>query len=285
MIKLKPKKQKYVAQFKPRLIKGTPLNNSVPIEKRTTADLEKLTNKLIRETNREILKLFRKKENKEFIQSTMDASLTSQARVLMNLLSSKFSKLFNDEGMTISKRMVSRSDKHSKSITKESIKALSGGTVIDSSKLSKETREILKASVNQSVDYIRSIQSEYLTKVKGSVYRSISGGRGLQDLVPDLQKISGQTKRRSKLIALDQVRKTQAALNRSRMKQNGVTKFIWNHSFSGKEPRQDHIAMDGKVYSINNPPVIDKNTGQRGYPGDLPNCRCFQTPVIEFEDN
>jgi uncharacterized protein with gpF-like domain len=42
--------------------------------------------------------------------------------------------------------------------------------------------------------------------------------------------------------------------------------------------------MDGNVYSFDDPPIIDKNTGERGIPGQAINCRCFMVPVIEFED-
>ncbi|RIQ43658.1 phage head morphogenesis protein, partial [Bordetella avium] len=31
-----------------------------------------------------------------------------------------------------------------------------------------------------------------------------------------------------------------------------------------------------------NPPIIDKTTGERGLPGQLINCKCRMRPVIDF---
>ena len=33
-------------------------------------------------------------------------------------------------------------------------------------------------------------------------------------------------------------------------------------------------------FPIDRPPVIDKKTGQRGFPAQLINCKCFLTPVL-----
>jgi hypothetical protein len=74
------------------------------------------------------------------------------------------------------------------------------------------------------------------------------------------------------LIARDQVRKVTTAINVERAKSAGITKFRWRHSGGGSEPRQDHVDMDGMIFSYDDPPVIDERTGERGYPGQLINC-------------
>ena len=33
-------------------------------------------------------------------------------------------------------------------------------------------------------------------------------------------------------------------------------------------------------FPIDRPPVIDKKTGQRGFPAQLIGCKCFLTPVL-----
>jgi hypothetical protein len=40
--------------------------------------------------------------------------------------------------------------------------------------------------------------------------------------------------------------------------------------------------LNGYIFPIDKPPVIDRKTGERGYPAQLINCHCFLTPVIEL---
>ncbi len=68
------------------------------------------------------------------------------------------------------------------------------------------------------------------------------------------------------------------------MNQNGITHFQWNHSGGSLNPRKDHQDLDGKIFPIDEPPIID-SSGTRGYPAQLPNCRCFMTPILDLEKN
>jgi SPP1 gp7 family putative phage head morphogenesis protein len=158
---------------------------------------------------------------------------------------------------------------------------LSGGLSINVKDLSAETKDTLKASASQAASYIRSIQADYLDQASGFTYRSITQGEGLKDLIPQLQILSGKTLRNARLLALDQTRKTNATLDEARMRQNGITKFRWNHSSAGKTQRQTHVEFDGQIYDLNDPPY-DRDAKQKVMPAQLPYCRCFKTPVIEF---
>ena len=69
----------------------------------------------------------------------------------------------------------------------------------------------------------------------------------------------------------------------------GFTHFEWIHSGGSQQPRSYHMrahpsGLNHGIFRIDEPPVIDPNTGTRGFPGDLPNCRCTMRPVLKFED-
>jgi SPP1 gp7 family putative phage head morphogenesis protein len=232
-----------------------------------------------KEYKRELVKLFKKESPAYFAE---DASITSQARILLNKLARKFDKIFNVEGIALMDKMVSDVDRNTQATVKESLKDLAGIT-INTKDLNKETREVLKAGSEQAANYIKSIQSQYLTDVQGAVYRSITEGEGLKDLIPALEKYEGMTKRRAKNIALDQTRKTNATLSQARMSQAGIKKFKWNHSGGSKNPRENHMEWDGKIFSFDDLPY-DKDLGQRVYVGQAPYCGCFATPLIEFDE-
>jgi uncharacterized protein with gpF-like domain len=69
-----------------------------------------------------------------------------------------------------------------------------------------------------------------------------------------------------------QVRRVRTARAIITCKRLGISKFKWLHG--GSDACPEHVAPDGRVFALSNPPVIDKKTGLRGYPGDLPDCRC-----------
>jgi SPP1 gp7 family putative phage head morphogenesis protein len=163
-----------------------------------------------------------------------------------------------------------------------SLQKMSGGMSLKTSVLdTPQLLNIYKASVTSNVALIKSIPSQYMDSVNGAVMRSITTGNGLQDLVPALEQYAGITHRRATNIALDQTRKAYNSINKGRMQDIGVEKFMWHHSGGGMHPREDHIQMDGNIYSFANLPVIDQNTGERGIPGQAVNCRCTMSPVFE----
>lgn len=284
-VRLSAKKAQWAERFKPPAIKGPKLAPPTAAEARYQAALRKIVREMVAETERELRALF---ESQVAVEShvTTDASIASQASILMNALQNKFAIIFRDAARPLAERMVGQVGKASASSLGRSLKEMSGGVAIKTDVLkSGPVGEILKASVAENVGLIKSIAAEYLQGVQGAVMRSITTGNGLADLVPYLKKQRGVTERRAKNIALDQTRKAYSSMNAERMKAAGIKKFAWIHSGGGQKPRPLHVGMDGNVYSFDDLPVIDKRTGERGIPGQLPNCRCGMRPVLEFDED
>lgn len=265
-----------------KVLKGKPLAYSAPLHRKYEKQLTQISRQMTAQTTREIKKLFKQFAQDEAI--ALDASVASQSRILMNAISRKFEDFFNVKSRAFSKAMVEQADKQSQNVLRLSLKDLSGGLTIDVKKISPAQREIIKASITQNVSLIKSIKQKYFTQVEGAVARSIVGGGDINDLIKDLLKYEKMTLRRARFIALDQTKKVYVSLNAERSKAVGLDKFEWLHSGRGKEPRQEHIAMNGKIYSYSDPPVIDSKTGQRGLPGELPNCGCVARPILDFEE-
>jgi len=283
-IRLTPRKQAQAAKSGATILRGSVLPAPTGIEARYNAELQRLVREMTRATRREIVALF---ESPTAIAShvTTDASISSQSRILMNALTSRFSELFGKASKAMAERMVEQTGKHSAAALGRSLKELSGGLTLKTDTLrSGPIGEIAKAAVAENVSLIKSIPEQYLQKVQGAVMRSITTGNGLQDLVPFLEEQDGMTVRRAKNIALDQTRKAYQSINAGRMKAAGIKKFEWVHSGGGQKPRPDHVAMNGNVYSYDDLPVIDQRTGERGIPGQAPNCRCTARPVLDFGD-
>ena len=59
------------------------------------------------------------------------------------------------------------------------------------------------------------------------------------------------------------------------------------HTGGSVHPREYHLrnapsGLNGGIFDLDNPPVIDLRTGERGFPGQLPYCRCTMCAVVEW---
>jgi SPP1 gp7 family putative phage head morphogenesis protein len=262
------------------VFKGDPLQHNAAVAVRYAGRLDKITSQMTGAVREAVEGLFRSDIASAHFGE--DASISSQARILMAELGKRFSALFAAQAKPLAEKMVSDADRAGTTALHSSLQKLSGGLSLKTSVINTPLENIYKASVAENVSLIKSIASEYLQKVEGAVMRSITTGNGLQDLIPALQQYEGQTQRRATNLALDQTRKAYNSINRGRMQALGVKKFQWHHSGGGAHPREDHIEMDGEIYSFDALPVIDKRSGERGIPGQAPNCRCTMSPVFDF---
>ena len=105
------------------------------------------------------------------------------------------------------------------------------------------------------------------------------------DLVPYLKQHYAGNVKKARSVAYDQTRKAYNNISAARSQKLGMEEFIWIHSGGGKEPRKDHVAMNGKTFRFDDPPVIGVMYGQevRGLPGNVPSCRCAMRPLVNFK--
>ena len=143
----------------------------------------------------------------------------------------------------------------------------------------------MKALVFENVSLIKSIPDEYFKQITGAVARPIENGEGDRWLAKELKDYGAKTDRRAQLIAQDQTRKAYNSINLRNFQENNVRKLKWLHSGGSRDPRPYHKdVLDGQIFDIDDPPIIDPKTGERGYPGQLPYCRCVMAAVLDFED-
>ena len=160
-------------------------------------------------------------------------------------------------------------------------------------------RQVLRASIEENVMYISDLPVKYAGRVRGAVYRAVTGGGTLKDLQVSLRKYAGMTARRAKLVATDQINKAFVNISAQRMKQAGITKYMWVHTNAGKTHRPYHKrkwdgvsgkknghpnGLNGFIFDMAHQPIIDEKSGETGLPGQLPYCHCKLAPVIVFDD-
>ena len=287
-LKLAPTRQDWAASRQSVTLLGSPLRHNISAEDRYARRLERLSEAMAREVKREVLKLFRSPESQAFFGE--DASISSMARILINKLSNKYIKIFAQASKPFAESMLKDINRSSQTSMRESLKKLSGGLTIDTDFITPDMTEILKASTVENVNLIKTIPRDYFDYVGGAVMRSITtpeagGWSGLAARLDGLiDERNKHIHNKSRNLALDQTRKAYNHLNAGRMEAVGVKKYRWIHSGGGQRPRKHHQEMNGNIYSLDDPPIIDYMYGLpvRGIPGDAINCRCTMLPIIEF---
>lgn len=219
---------------------------------------------------------------------TQDESVTTQARRILAELGRKWSKAFAEKAGPLANRTIGQVDRFSKQNLGASLRDMSGGLTIKTFQMPAGLYDKVLASTAENIGLIKSIPAQFQDRIQGIVMRSIqSGGQGSGQIFDEIKNLNQVTRHRAKLIAVDQTRKITSAMNEERMKAAGVKQFEWIHSGGGAEPRSLHKKYDGKIFDMDNPPVIEdrgKNKGQVGFPGELINCRCRMRPVIDFTE-
>lgn len=259
--------------------RGQPLNYNISVEARYRDALWRMVAQMQRET----LATMRKLETIAGDASVaMDVSLASQARILTNALRAKFQAAFNRQAQSLADRFARDTEAASRGSLHASLKELSGGISLKTSVLPPPVREAVKAGIAENVNLIRSIPEQYFQRLQGSVMRNIQRGDGTAGILRTVKALGLVTESRAALIARDQTSKATTALNAARMRALNVRKFEWLHSGGGKEPRKLHEDLSGQVFDLDDPPVIDDKTGERGLPGQLINCRCRMVPVVDY---
>lgn len=212
-------------------------------------------------------------------------SMAPQARILINALLNKYTPLFRKLAKRATDRMMGRVLKNSSATLKMSLKEMAEHLAIKTDFMDDRLRDITQASTEEAANLIRTIPQKYLADVQGAVMRSISEGKGIADLVPYLKQHYAGNVKKARSVAYDQTRKAYNNISAARSQKLGMEEFIWIHSGGGKEPRKDHVAMNGKTFRFDDPPVIGVMYGQevRGLPGNVPSCRCAMRPLVNFK--
>lgn len=282
-LKLTDARATYASQRKATVFKGSALAYNAGHAAKYHAKITALVLAMRKATIKAVAALY--KSDAAAGHFATDANVGSQARITLNDLDKRFAALFAAQAKEIAPIMVAKANALSATNVAASLKQLSGGSEIAVSSINPVMQGIIRAAIAENVQLINSIAKDYLHEVGQQVYRSIASGKGLADLLPELERRGDVAASRAKLIAYDQTRKVYGALNKERAKSAGVTQYEWIHSSGGMHPRELHMEYDGRVFSFDDPPVIDKKTGERGTPGQAINCRCTMRPIISFGEN
>lgn len=259
--------------------KGTPITNDIRL---SASYRERITrffgNQEKVATEKIMLKLKELGYNKEQLPLHLQ-------EMLLNEVSSTLSELKEDTKLfaeITANRYVESVDISAKAKTNRSVEHALG---VDPKLLftSDKVKGKITTAISENVSLIKGLGDDIYKKIDSIVNISTTEGAGAGQIYKELLSIEEMTSKRAKLIAYDQTRKITQQLSRQRMQDAGITHFEWLHS-GGGIPRKEHKELNGKIFPIDDPPVIDKKNNIKGYPSQLINCKCQMIPVIDIDN-
>lgn len=278
-VKNTPKKQKP--------IHGDTLRINQKFQSRQVSEVVALYEKMAKDVNATLEPILSSSKAEKLTGAAMDAGVTATASSAIASLRRKWNKIFSKKALEFTDRLVSESKRSTAKSINNTLQTAGVNQAIKIDSMSQRTRDILKAASIESVSQIKTISGAYMdsaaSAVNYSVTQASSNFANLQEFFDKSLKTQYRTHRnKAKNLALDQTRNVYNSLASERMRDVGMTKYKWLHMSGSQEPRKEHIEMSGNIYDLNDPPVIDKKTGQKGNPGDIYNCKCVKVLIVDF---
>lgn len=288
---------------KKQILKSDVFNYSPALERQYRIELKGLVDKMLKDVAEKIVNAYRK--NKDGFTFATDGAFSNIDDELKDL-EKKYREIFARQGELAAKRMVLRQLKYNRSSFTKIMKKLIPNDeeipTLAGSIIPRDMEQVIKASIMENVSLIKSIESKYFEQITGCVARSMQAGGSIKQLRQEILHYNGMTRRRADIIANDQTRKAYMSINLRNLSKAGVQKVEWVHSGGGYTVREYHYrkwdgvsgkddgrpnGLNGYIFDIDKPPVIQFQQGKqpevRGYPAQLPNCKCVLRAVIELD--
>ena len=139
--------------------------------------------------------------------------------------------------------------------------------------------QAMREATKDNVALIKSIPEKYFGRVTETLTAGWTGGVRWESLVDQIERDGDITENRAKLIARDQTSKMNSSFNQERQQQVGIEKFEWSTS-EDERVRESHAELDGKIFSWDDPPIVDDEVAT---PGSPILCRCVAIPFIDID--
>lgn len=126
--------------------------------------------------------------------------------------------------------------------------------------------------------YIKDFTQKNILKLREQVKAATFGGLrpgSLQDMIQKNYKV---TRAKAGFLARQETSLLLSKFHEERYKDVGVRKYKWSTS-NDSHVRHDHKRLNGKIFSWDDPPVVNLNTGKRANPGEDYECRCVPIPI------
>jgi SPP1 gp7 family putative phage head morphogenesis protein len=127
--------------------------------------------------------------------------------------------------------------------------------------------------------YIRKWSDEHIESLREVVEKNAMHGYRFDHLIGLIRDAHNVSQNKAEFLARQETGLFTAKFRKERLGDIGVHYYKWSGR-SAKLTRPDHWRHNGKIFSYDQPPVVDDASGRRGNPGEDFNCLCSDIPVL-----
>ena len=161
-------------------------------------------------------------------------------------------------------------------------------------KFKKTVTDKIGLSINFTADQIKILSQEYTNNLKiyikdfaqeeTLILRQkaediVLSGTRAKDFTKIIEERFAVSTKKAKFLAKQEISLLTSKYKQVKYESVGVSKYKW--SISNVRTRPDHKALNGKVFSFDDPPISNTSTGARNNPGEDFGCNCQAIPIIE----
>lgn len=160
------------------------------------------------------------------------------------------------------------------------------GVDIETIMLASGTPTSVGATLAWNASLIRDVSDQARQKISAAVFAGLQQRKPARDVAKEIEGIVAMSRRRSTLIASDQLAKLASGLDSERMHEAGIDRFKYRHS--GKvHARKWHQHRNGKFYALASGEQINGSDQIKAddMPGMPPWCGCRKQAVVSIDDS
>lgn len=149
--------------------------------------------------------------------------------------------------------------------------------------------DALRRWVDENIQKIKSIPNDTLGSMQKIILDGFREGKTITAIQKEIQNEYSVTRRKAQLLARDQIATLNAQISKLQQEDAGCSKYKWSSSKDSRV-RDCHRALDGKIFSWDDPPEMWYETksgrvytGRYCHPGEDIACRCVAIPVFDID--
>ncbi len=140
--------------------------------------------------------------------------------------------------------------------------------------------------------YIKDWYDKAIIRLREKVHKNVEEGFRASHLIPIIQAEKNVSYRKAKFLAKQETSLLVSKYREERYTRAGLKRYKWLTSEDSRvrptayarahgDASNNHRILNGKIFSWDEPPIVDSATGRRCNPGEDYGCRCVAVPIIE----
>lgn len=159
--------------------------------------------------------------------------------------------------------------------------------------MSESQKDILEKDYTNNLNlYINDWYDTAIIRLRRKVHKNVEEGYRASNLIPIIQAEKNVSYRKAKFLAKQETSLLVSKYRESRYTEAGLKRYKWSTSNDSRvrpnaEARKtghtdnNHRILNNRIFSWNDPPIVDSATGRRCNPGEDYGCRCVAIPILD----